>query len=427
MLRLLLVTLATMLLAACGDFETLTETRVRLVNATSGGFDELDLYVDGDRRITGVAVGDVSSYTGLDADTYSIALARTGSVTLLATTTQTLEEDVDYTHVAYGTQGSLRAVLLAGDESEPDSGRIKLRVLNGATDAGAVDVYLTAPEDPLDDATPVAADVAADSTSDYVTLNRADYRIRVTAAGDRDDVRLDTGAAAVRFDSRQVSTLVVSGTTGGVLVNGALVVQDGGVQSFPNPYARVRVVAALATGAQVGVQAGGQTLLAAQPSPVVGAYTLLPAGTPTMTVTVNGVALPASTLDAPAGADLSVLVYGRPIAPQVKVLADDNRLPSGSGNAKIRLLHAVAGLDETMTLSVAFTPRASAGYGEASAPAQLSAGSNLRLEVTSPTPPTTKYLLDDVTLDAQGVYTVFMLGSFDNPLLTLAASLRKDH
>lgn len=423
-IRALLTLLLCLGLAACGDFGSLTDTRVRLVNATSDGYDALDLYVDGDREITGVSVDSVSGYTGVDDGTRTVALARTGSSTLLAAGNQTLAQDEDYTLVAYGAVGTLRTVLLTDDEDDPDSGRSRVRLLNGASDAGAIDVYLTSPGDPLDDASPVAANVAPNALSAYATINSGGYRLRVTAAGDRDDVRLDV--PLVTLASRQVSTLIVSGTPGGVLVDAALVEQGGPLAAFPNPQARVRVVAAIAGGASIGVDAGGAALATNLVSPQIGPYARITADSMPLTVRVNGQPVAAPVLDAAPGTDQSVLVYGRADAPLVKVIADDNKLPTAANSAKLRLVHAVAGLPETMTLQVGFTARGTAGYGEASTPQTQAAGSGQDLQVTSPTPPTVKFARDDLTLDANSVYSVFMLGSFDDPLVTLRGTLLKE-
>jgi hypothetical protein len=423
-MRALLTLLLCLGLAACGDFGSLSDTRVRLVNATSDGYDALDLYVDGDREITGVRADSVSGYTGVEDGEASLALARTGSSTLLAASNQELAQDEDHTHVAYGAVGTLRTVLLTDDEDEPDSGKARVRLLNGAIDAGAIDVYLTAPGDPLDDASPVAANVAPDALSNYTTINSGNYRLRVTAAGDRDDVRLDVPLVALA--SRQVSTLIVGGTPGGVLVDAALVEQGGPLTAFANRQARVRVVAAIAGGARVGVDAGGTTLAANLVSPQIGPYALVTAGSLPLTVRVDGNPVTAPVLDAAPGTDLSVLVFGRADAPLVRVLVDDNKLPTTADSAKLRLVHAVAGLPETMTLQVGFTERGTAGYGQASTPSTQAAGSGQDLQVTSPTPPTVKFSLDDLRLDANSVYTVFMLGSFDAPATTLSATLRKE-
>lgn len=423
-MRALLALLLSFGLVACGDFGSLSDTRVRLVNATSDGYESLDLYVDGDREITGVAVDRVSGYTGVDAGDASLAVARTGSSTLLAASDQTFARDKDYTLVAYGAVGTLRTVLLTDDEKDADRGKARLRLLNGARDAGAIDVYLTSPGDPLDDASPVAANVAPEALSDYSTVNSGDYRLRITAAGDRADVRLDV--PLLRLASRQVATLIVGGTAGGVLVDAALVEQGGPLTAFVNPQARVRVVAAIAGGARVDVDAGGTALAAGQVSPQIGPYARLAAGRLPLAVRVDGRPVAVPLLDAAPGTDFSVLVHGRAAAPLVTVFADDNKLPTAAGSAKLRLVHAVAGLPETMTLQVGFTNRGTAGYGEASLPQTQAAGSGQQLQVTSPTPPAVKFALDDLRLDAGSVYSVFMLGSFDDPATTLAATLRKD-
>lgn len=428
-LRLLPLLLLATWLAACGDLGAIDDARVRLVNATSDGYEQLDLLLDGDREIAAVAAGSVSAYTGVDDGEYTVALARPPSTTPLAAAQRTLADDTDHTVVAYGRVGSLKTVMLVDDEPRPDSGKAKLRVLNAGSDAGALDVYLTAPGDALDDASAVAAGVAADATSDFATLNAARYRLRVTAAGDRDDLRLDVDGVAL--DSRRVATLLLTGTPGGVLVNAALVNQGGALQNLPTAAARVRVVAAIGGGARVNVRAGERLLAADVASPQIGAYTLLPAGTHPLGVGVAAggteLTLPAlPLLDAAAGADLTLLVAGTVDAPVLRVIADDNRRPTAADKAKLRVLHAVAGLDEAIALSVGFTPLGSAAFGEASAPVQHAAGSDQLLAVTSPTPPTVKFADPDVTLDAGGVYTVFLLGSAADMPASLAGSVRKD-
>jgi hypothetical protein len=96
------------------------------------------------------------------------------------------------------------------------------------------------------------------------------------------------------------------------------------------------------------------------------------------------------------------------------------------------VVHAVTALDEAMTLSVGFTPLAFANYGGASTYALQAAGSGQQLQVTSPTPPAVKFEQIDLTLSADSVYTVFMLGGFDGRACstilptTMSCTLRKD-
>jgi hypothetical protein len=411
---------AATLLGACGGGSDVEAARMRLLNA-SPGYAALDLYVDDARPFADVAYGSASAYAAFDADTYTVALRNAGAGANLQSASRTLRKDTRYSLVAYGWAGALQTLLLTEDEDAPASGTARLRVLNTAADAGSVDVYVGAAADTVEQMALLAAGVEAGASSDFSDLDSGSYRLVVTAAGDTADVRLDAPAVAV--DSRQVATLVVLPTRGGVLVDALLAPQAAAVSLVVNSRARVRVAAAVGGNANVSAVAGGTTLTGGTRAPSVGAYTAVAAGTLALDVRVDGVAVSADALQATGGGDYTVLVHGTAAAPAVTVLSDDNRLPLSSANYKIRLVHAVAELAGGLSLEVDFTALASdVTYASASPYVARAAVNDAALRVATPSLTSPVFSLNDTDLLAKGVYTVFLFGTAAAPF----GALRKD-
>jgi len=296
-------------------------------------------------------------------------------------------------------------------------------VLNTAPDAGTLNVYLTTEDESLSEATPVASSVAGGGQSAYTSVTATTYRLRITAAGDTSDLRLDIGGLAL--SSKQVVTLVVTPGGSGVLVNGLLLAQGGAVTPFMNTQARVRVVAATTDNAVVSASADGVSLGATARSSTIGSYTLITASdTASLVVTVAGSA--ATTAQAfTAGSDYTLLVYDEASAPLTKVLPDDNRYPTDTSKFKIRLVHALARLDANLTLTLDYSAVASeVVYGTSSAFASVAANSAAQITVSSALSTTPLYSATDVTLVAKGIYTFFMMGAADAS--SLAGVLRLD-
>ena len=130
---------------------------------------------------------------------------------------------------------ALKAALLP-DNTDPDNDKSLVRVFNGATDAGAVDVYLTGPSDSLTSAVALQANAAVGAVGTFSALTPATLRLWVTAAGDKSKVLLDT--SGVVFTKGQVVTIVVTSTAGGVLVNALMLNQEGAIATIANAQAR---------------------------------------------------------------------------------------------------------------------------------------------------------------------------------------------
>ena len=188
---------AALLLAACGGGDTdRTKAQLRLVNA-SDAYAALDLRVDDQVRQGGVAYGAGADYVEVDTDKADSVITRSGSATALLSFTPAVARGKYYTVLAFGAEGALRQMPIDDNVGAPESGRTVLRVVNAAPDAGALDIYLTGADEPLASAVPVRAGAAFGVEGSLLTVDSATWRLRVTAAGSKTDLRLDLSALAL--------------------------------------------------------------------------------------------------------------------------------------------------------------------------------------------------------------------------------------
>ena len=420
----ILAAAAALWLTGCDDGGGSGHTNVRLMNV-SPGYTSLDLYAnsaddDADtQRVAAVAYETVSNYTELGSGTYNVKLKRSGvASTLLTMSGKQLADDTHHTFVAFGSTGHFSSIQLSDDVTPPDSGRAKVQVLNVA-EAGSLDVYLTESSVSLDDATPVVVGVGAGTSSAVSTIDSGDYRLRVTGASDSDDLRLDV--ANITLASRQVVSLILNATQGGVLVEVLTLPQQGSLTKFANTKARVRGAVGTTSGPVV-MRIGGVGVLNGAVG-VVGNYAQVEAGTVPVVLSVNGVGVAVPNQTLVAGGEYTLLAWTNANGTQTTLIADDNRLPSASGKAKIRVLNGLSSLDVPVTLAVDFSPIAEGiALGQVSAFTEIDDGSDYQLDVTNTDTAANLLTKTSVTLTSAGIYTLFMSASGT----TVSGTLRKD-
>ena len=410
--------LATML-AGCGGGEDRTKAKLRLVNASA--YSALDLIVDDERRFSAVPYGDSARYAEIDPKNTESDIRRAGASTPLLRFTPSLSKNQSYTVLAYGAEGALRSQVLDDNTDAPPSGRARLRVVNAAADAGVLDVYVTDTGESLNDAVPLHAGAKVGEVTSYTTFDNGTRRLRVTAAGSKTDLRLDL--SGVSLGSGFLGTLVLTAGRGGVLVNALLLSERGGIQRVDGAQARLRVAAAVTDGGSVAASVGGSVLMNGVGAPAVGLYTLVTAGSPAVVVSVNGRPVDPGVVALAAGGDHTLMVYGRASAPIVAWIEDDNRPPVDTSQARVRLVHGVANLPGTLSLSADFLPVADSVLpGTASASAELAATLTASLSVTTPGQAAPVWSAADQIFRASGNYTLFVVGAPAAP----AGILRKD-
>lgn len=406
------------LLHACGGASD--DGYVRLVNATTD-YSAIGVYESGDAVGADVSSDTVGGYAGVGAGTYEFDLRVSGSSsTAASTTSQVVAKGDHFTLVGTVDAGVVTVTTLTDDADKPSSGYASLRIFNAAPAvAASVDVYVTttACASLTSANTPVASSVTGlqDGYASVVAASGGSaWHVCVTGAGDRTDLRLDI--PSLTLTSQQIATLILTKTTGGVLLNGLLLEQQGTLTSYANPNVRLRLVADAANGSVVSASANGTTLGTSYASPTVSAWRTVSAGDLALTLSIDGVAITQTGLSAAAGGDYTLLVAGSAGAPTVTLLADDDSAPTTSAlPVRMKLVNGLNGASgSAMLTSSGVVVGDSVAFGEASADANIAAASAAAdLQVTSGG--TTLWEMSGQTLASGSVYTVFLLGDASAP------------
>jgi len=413
-----MMALCAVLLASCGGKSSSSATAsVRLVNATNT---HSSLVLLANAAIVGAAtaVDSVSEYLGVTAGSPTLQVNDGVTSAALATLSPSVGGGAHYILVAYENGGIVRTTVIAEDVAVPAAGTASLRAFNAATDAGAIDVYVTDPAANIATLTSPTFSFGTSTvlqTSGFLSITPGTYRVRVTGAGNTSDLRLDI--PSVTLTSAGVASLLLTPTSGGTLVNGAFLAQQSTYTAARNKNARVRLAAAVAGGAAVTASSGTTPIGAAVVSPSVGAYTLVPAGGP-LNISVNGGSVGAPAAVPTAGSDTTLLVYGPAATATASLITDDNHLPTVATNLKLRLINGITGAAAPpLTLNAAFAVLASnVQPGTASVYGIVGASTALRLDVFSPASLTPIYSESNLSVPGNAVYTLFMLGDAGAPI-----------
>ena len=288
-------------LSACGGGGSSSgSANVRLLNATTA-HPSLTMLANGATATSETAIDTVSDYAGVPSGGPTLQLNDASTGSALATLAPSLAQDSHSVVVAYEGGGSLRTTVIAEDVAAPAAGTASIRVLDAATDAGAIDIYVT---DPAVDITTLTSPTFTFPTSTslqssaFLSVAPGTYRIRVTGSGNPSDLRLDV--ASVTLTNQEIASLILTPTSGGTLVNASVLAQQGANTPGRNATARVRLAAAVSGNAVVSASAAGAAVATSVVAPSVTGYAVVPAGTP-LNITVNGatVASPVTAL-APA-------------------------------------------------------------------------------------------------------------------------------
>ena len=413
------VLLALVSLQGCGHKGSSgnSQNTVRLVNGTTN---TLDMVTGGMTLASEVAYGTASGNVTLSVGSYLIELEDAGTGIPSAQLNFSFSAAAPFTLLAYTSSQNLQIAQLVDDEPAPAEGDGKIRIADLSTDAGSVDVYVSTDNNPADDVyAPGLVSPAlmganhlvqiSFGTSSYFELPANTYHIWVTGAGDKTDLRLDIPSTTIA--DQQISTLALTSTTGGALVDGLLVDQQGAVTARQNTNARVRIAANTTTDLTSATAANLSLLGGVSPfNSDVGSYILVPAGTTPIALSsgtgIGSCASPVTTLH---GEDLTLLVT----AATCTVLPDDNTRPIG-GFAKLRLVNGVNGGSNISLEDNSVLIASNVALGGASVPTTngsqgiVSTGALSNLTVSPTTP---AFSAPNVILLPQGVYSLFMLGS----------------
>lgn len=218
-----LAVLAAVALAACGDDDDENVARLRAVHLSPDA-PLVDIYVDDDLVAEDVAYLDQTGYLQLPAGAANVVVTVAGDPgAVVIDADATLVENTDYTVLAANFVEDIEPIILLDDNAPPAAGQVQVRIVHGSPSTPAVDVYVTAPGVPLDEATPTLQDVPFGAASNYLEVPAGTYQIRVTLANTL-TVGLDSGP--VTLSAGQIRTVIAADADGGGGPLQALVLAD---------------------------------------------------------------------------------------------------------------------------------------------------------------------------------------------------------
>jgi Domain of unknown function (DUF4397) len=360
------MTAVALALTGCGSGNSSSDANVRIANATLT-HPSIDLLVNGASSITGDLTDTVSGYVTPGSGSVALQINDTSGASALSTSVPTLTGGAHYTLVVYESSGLVKTAILTEDTVVPAAGVTSLRIYDAAIEAGKLDVYIT----PVPAAgTPACSESILASISPTtqfglltapgavaLTQGAGSFDVCVTGSGSKTDLRM---TLPITLTGASVATVMLTPASGGALLNGSLVVQQGAYTAARNTNTRVRLAASVAGNATVAASSSsGITIDGGTVSPVLDfTYATVPSAD-TLNITSNGasIAAPAGTL--PLGGDVTLLVYGNNGAtPTASLIVDDNRVPTDQTTAKLRVINGLTGTSAlgTLTLTANNTP-----------------------------------------------------------------------
>jgi Domain of unknown function (DUF4397) len=415
----LLLSLFALALAGCGGDDN-DSAQVRILNA-SLDYGPIDVYFDGELKHSNVGYGAVSGYLDYKSESETIKITRHGSTSAIYETTANPGKGTKHIYIVYGAEGSLRMNQYSENEGEPGADKTRVRVLNASPDTGALDFFASTSATGVRDLLSRSS-VSFGTVTSWVELDDGSYRSWFTASGDKEDLRISI--PPITLSEKRNYTIVLLPTSGGTLLNAISFQQAESATRYDNEYARIRLVAGRTGGERLVVNTTQTERILSNASPSISSYVLIPKGATTLSVTSNGQSFAELTATFEAGTDNTLLTFDAGAAARATLLADNNRAPTQSNRAKVRLVNGLADSGASgITLSADYSPIASGvQLGVASAYDSIVSGAYSRVDVTETSGAAPLYVSDDTTFVANAVYTFFQLGNRAAPV----GILRKD-
>jgi Domain of unknown function (DUF4397) len=397
------------LVSGCKGSHNQNSTDARALNAVVDA-EPLDILIDDDVKVTGLALGSTSSFADFTAGSRDLKIRSSTSQTVLIEKTQDFGSGSNSTLLMYGKRSSILTQLLTDDTTSPSSGHFRVRVANLASDTSAVDLYVTAGAISSSGAVISAAGFGA--VTGAAEVASGSLRVTLTSSGTQDIL---FQSAPQTFSDGTNITIVVLPTLGGKLVN-AVVLGQGSSSSgtlLANPLARVKAVNGVPDSTALNFKADGTVLLSSVPYLGSSSYVTTASGTHTLQVEASNV--PGTTIASLAkqmdpARDYTALAVGNLAAVQLVAITDDNSLPV-PGFAKLRFVNAQTGSTGVDVLVNFASQTSGLAFPTASTYYQLAPSLTYTITFSTPGGITVISTLTPVELDAGAVYTAYLFGT----------------
>ena len=187
-----------------------TAAQVRIIDASPDA-PAIDSYQNSAALAYNLGFGTGTSYVPLASGSYTLAADKAGTRQALISSAASFSAGHQYTAIIGNINAALQQTLLL-DQSQPAPvGETAVRLLDEATRAGAVDVYLIPRGGKLSTSSPIASGLSFGANAGYLNLSAGVYELAVVPAGTApasSTVTLLSGAQS-QFASGEVRTEVL--------------------------------------------------------------------------------------------------------------------------------------------------------------------------------------------------------------------------
>ncbi len=143
----------------------------------------LDVYQNKTAIAYNLGFGTVTSYVALAPGSYTVSALKANTQTTLVAAGQTFGSTKQYTAIVGNVAANLQETILTDQSTPAPSGQISVRVVDQATRAGAVDIYLVPSTGKLTTTLPFVTNVNFGSNTGYINVPAGTYAIAVVPTG----------------------------------------------------------------------------------------------------------------------------------------------------------------------------------------------------------------------------------------------------
>ncbi len=156
--------------------------QVRVIDASpdAGG---LDIYQGNGILAYNLGLGTITSYVPLTPGSYSIAVDNAGTRQQIVAASGTFVTSAQYTVLVGNFSNTLSETILKDQTTAAPTGQVSLRVLDEATRAGAVDLYLVASGSTITTAKPILTNVVFGQNTGYFNVPTGTYTLIAVPTG----------------------------------------------------------------------------------------------------------------------------------------------------------------------------------------------------------------------------------------------------
>jgi uncharacterized protein DUF4397 len=200
-----------LLAAGCGSSGG---SRFRFIQAATGTTNSVDVDVDNNKVLTGIAFGTAGTYQHITSGSRQFEVFLTGTTTNPFFNGSVPINKGDNTVISNGLFSQMAINVFPDDNVVPASGNIKLKFIHTALGAGAIDIYVITPNTGIGGLSPQLSNLQFGKNDEISSLAAGNYEVIMTQAGTQNTIPgLDI---SYTWTTGQVRTIVVLDTNGGL-------------------------------------------------------------------------------------------------------------------------------------------------------------------------------------------------------------------